>query len=275
MTARKSRERRRLEIACYLFLLIISVILFGLAKYVLVENSIERLVIISLVTEFLGVVAIIAIFSFFLIDRDESLSRRISDLETGMATQKSLELTTDAEGDMFDLGTKLSSAKSVDFVGYSMAGAFSRYRQQVVDALSRGLELRAIVLDPDSTAGTLMKETVGDPSLVSEPHERTVRYLAEIAQTAAEGSDQGGNVQVRKINWVPSVYMIIVKFDETKVEILLGVNALTMVKGPKRRLFLEVDSAVDPEAASALMEQYESIWQKGTTIYLGVQNGAD
>ena len=168
--------------------------------------------------------------------------------------------TADPEDREFDFTRKLARARSLDLLGYSMAHMFATSKTQLGLALASGLRIRAMILDPHSTAGTLMAEKVGDFELVREPHERTVRYLKEIIEIARSNRPEKGSLNVKYVPWIPSCYLNIVDAHESSGEALIGLNSLNLGTTLPRRIHFILEKSRDETSFVFFVAQFDVLW---------------
>ena len=185
----------------------------------------------------------------------------------GRAPAHTFFTTADPEDREFAFSSRLTHAKTVDLLGYSMAHLLATSKTQLASAIVQGLTARIVLLDPHSTAGRLMAAKVGDFDRVLEPHERSVRYIREIVTMAAAGK-ANGRVDVKLMPWVPSCYMNIIDAGAATGEALIGLNALSLGPTLPRRLHFMLSKATDGPSFDFFVAQFNELWKSASTVSL-------
>ena len=247
------KSRKRLQIAAYIVMLLLAAMCVFLGIYTFSENQTTSGLLLGLSTELIGTIIIITILKFFLSDSDRSIDE-VLDILKSSNSKKQLSYTCSERVALTKLGNELEKRKigNIMMIGYSMAHVVQYLREILEEALENGATIKIMLLDPYSTAGTLMTEKVGDK--VIEPHERTIRYINEIN----ERSQTNNTIQVTKISWVPSCTIIQVENLLNKQKLytqLVGVNGFVLDDSVARRLY-EINSSLVKDSKYMFFENH-------------------
>lgn len=256
-----NKVKHRLIQACYIFILIIAIVLF-LLTYI-IENQSLNSYLLSLSSSCIGTVFFFLIFKFFLADSDTILLEKIDILISEKFLSKRATFSEkEAMGIFFSSidGCKMSK---IYLIGYSMAHIFQQYQSEFVKYINEKTEIKILLIDPNSTAGSLMAETIGNVDLVQEPHFRSIKYINKINSM---GCNTKYNMKVKKINWVPSCNVIYAMHKDRSYSMCLGINGFVLDDNIERRLYSIEKSKYKDKYIAFIESHFESLWNKGIEV---------
>lgn len=256
-----NKVKSRLVQACYIFILIIAVVLY-LLTYIIEDQGINSYL-LSLSSSCVGTVFFILIFKFFLADSDSILLEKFDILISEKLLSK--RSTFSEKEAMEDFFTTINSCKisRICLVGYSMAHVFQQYQSEFVKYINEKIEIKVLLVDPNSTAGTLMTEVVGNSDLVKEPHLRSIKYINKINSM---GHNSKYSIKVRKINWIPSCNAIFAVHKDRSYSMCLGINGFVLDSNIERRLYTIDKSIFKDKHIEFIESHFESLWNKGIEV---------
>lgn len=241
-------------------------------------------------SSFTATVFLYTILKFFLVNSDDVVIKRIDDIQKEklisdeklihrideMMSSKIMPLSyniNEAESlSKFFKFINLEKTDSIYLTGYSMAHVFQQHRNDFIEILNRKIEVKVLLIDPDSTAGQLMKERVGPTHIVGGPHRRTLRYIDEINDSVSNNS----KIIVSKMSWIPSCSLILTKNSrEDYFTLMIGVNGFNLNNANKqapRRLYSVINSTFKDEKIAFYQSNFEYLWEENSgNIYQDIK----
>lgn len=250
------KARHRLMLSCYIFILILAG-LFYLASLYFEQGEIKSYL-LSLSSGCAGTVFFFFIFKFFMSDSDSILLEKID----SMISTKILSTKYDVkEKDVlaaFFTSLADNHITNMYFVGYSMAHIFQQYQGELICHLRKGAKIKVILIDPISSAGKVMEETVGSKELVIEPHHRSVRYIRNINEKSIRNK-----IGIRKVSWIPSCSIIYAVSKQNFYAICMGINGFVLDHSVDRRLYTISVSKFKDDKMLFFESHIEKLWTKG------------
>lgn len=245
-----STARKRLRIAFYIFAVAAAVALFYFVRTSNSLSSEAESVLLAFSAELVGLVILAAAFAFFMMDGTKDLERKVDALiDTRKIGSGSLQLYSDQVVSREKFIDAITSSDEISLVGYSFANDLQRLSEPLKEFVSRGGRLEVILVDPKSNAGKSMAKAVNDTKLVSEPIERSKRYLEEIGQS------NSSQVSLKLVDWIPSVSVWLFKIKSTENMVFVGLNGLNVKKGNERRIYSWIDPKLDLELSQFFSSQ--------------------
>ena len=209
-----SIEKRRLALAVYLFLGLLCILLVVIPLAYIDKSNPIKDVLLNLASEIAGVVLIFFIVNrLFLIDREDELSKKIDLLQNSVETKFSPLVWKSKANEHFDFDTLIYSAETISLLGYNLAQLLGDRRAQLAEAVSRGLNLRIMIIDPDGEAAKFFFSSL-DSDMLSRDAQRSLRYFNDIKKVEYQSGKPKGLFNVKLISWVPSCGMNIVQFNK-------------------------------------------------------------
>ncbi len=256
-----NKVKHRLIQACYIFILIIAVALL-LLTYI-IENQNVNSYLLSLSSSCVGTVFFFLIFKFFLADSDTILLEKIDILISEKFLSKRSTFSEKEAMETFFSTINGCKISKISLIGYSMAHIFQQYQSEFVQYINERTEIKVLLIDPNSTAGTLMTEVVGNTDLVQEPHSRSIKYINKINSM---GHNSRNIIQVRKINWIPSCNAIVAIHKDRSYSMCLGINGFVLDSNIERRLYSIEKSNYKDKHVQFIESHFESLWNKGIEV---------
>lgn len=251
-----SKARKRLRTAFYLFAVCLSVALFYFVRTGDSLSTEAENVMLAFSADLMGLVILAIAFTFFMMDETKDIESKLDALiEARSIGSGSLQLYSDQVVSREKLISAIASSDEISLVGYSFANDLQRLSEPLKDFVSRGGKLEVALVDPKSNAGRSMARAVNNARLVSEPIERSKRYLAEIGQS------RPGQVSLKLVDWIPSVSIWLFRDQSNDVMVFVGLNGLNIKKGKERRIYSWIDPKLDPDLTlffSAQVKDFEN-----------------
>lgn len=258
-------NKQRYALAVYLLLAAISIILSLIAlNYYQNSNSIQSLL-LNISTELAGTVILFFIVNqLFLLDRDEELPKAIKNLTARVNEQFSPLMMSDNVTQLFiDEKFFLNSAESIDVVGYNLVGMIRHLRTIFGEAVRKGVKVRIIVVDRNSTAAEMLCKHSDKPQMISDDMRNVLDFIHDIEQNIKNGPKPKGTFEVRQTSWLPSCAMTIIRYktdNDGIARITIHPPSFRLPARGRRALMLRKrDYPDDFEYFSA---QFEGLWQK-------------
>lgn len=272
----KDKKQSRLVTAAYCIVILIGIIT-GIIAHFSTNNDFDSLL-WGLTSSCFFTVLVFTVLKFFLSNSDDILSHKIDALLLDkknsddllvqrieeMISLKIMELqynTNERESLIqFFNSIKIDQIDRLYMIGYSMAHVFQQHKPDIVKLLQLNVDIRVMLIDPNSTAGTLMREKVGSTHKIGEPHRRTLRYIDE---TNTISRDKGSKVTVSKVSWIPSSTIILAKNSHENYYVLLvGINGFIIDNTIDRRLYSVSNSTVKDEKINFFETHFEYLWNE-------------
>ena len=170
--------RKKLICASYIIISLLAVILFFVGIHV--EDDVFKSYFLNLSAACVGTVSFFLIFKFFRADSDTILLQKFDDIISTKLIEQ--EYTTKEKDALKTFFNSINNQKISEMclVGYSMAHVFQSFDAELIDLLTKGTKVSILLINPDSIAGKLMVEAVGNENQVNEPHLRSIRYISNI-----------------------------------------------------------------------------------------------
>lgn len=260
---------KRLRIAAYFILLLSAAVLYY-ASWTHELGSIEQNILLNIASGLITAVVVFLVLSLFFADNQLELNDRLTQIERLLGENRQISTDSDPEEQLLEFDRRIADAQSLDLLGYSMAHLLASSKHSIASALTNGLKMRVVLLDPTTTAGDLMSQKVGTSDLVREPHDRSVRYLSEIKEIASGKSIIRGSLDIKLIPWVPSVYLNILDGGQDKGVAIAGVNALTISNSNPRRLHYRLEKTRNPIEFGFYLDNFNEIWQADDSATLEI-----
>jgi len=259
-----SIEKRKLALAVYLALGLLGALLAVIPLNYIDKSNPIRDVLLNLASEVAGVVLIFFIVNrLFLIDREDELSKKIDLLQNSVETKFSPLVWKSKATEHFDVDSLIYSAESISLLGYNLAQLLGDRRAQLGEAVSRGLNLRIMIIDPDSEAAKFFFRSL-DSDILSRDAQRSLQYFSDIKNVAYQSQKPKGSFNVKLISWIPSCGMNIVQLskDDGIARISLHSPSIRMPVGKIREnlelLFKKQDHNREFEY---FLTQYNILWE--------------
>lgn len=147
-----------------------------------------------------------------------------------------------------------------------MAHVFQSFSTELIDLLQKGTKISILLVNPDSIAGELMVEAVGDKAQVDEPHLRSIRYISNIYNKLP--TKKRDKLLVKKVSWVPSCSILYAKQKNDFYSICIGINGYVIDKEIDRRLYSVSTSRYQEKRMIFLEAHFNKLWNKGIDCVL-------
>lgn len=253
-------------------LVLISLLYFYIKKQVLGETTsfgeLSTQVIPDLIAALIAFVMIFILFNRMGIGREDILVEKIT---KAAFADGNLKFGVQQEIDQkYDLKEKLKSCKSLDVVGYSNRYFISGVRPELETAILSGMNLRVIILEPNSSASKLLM----DHQILNEIEvdlQDVLRRIKNLNETIVNSKKKrAGKIDVRTLNWLPACSMIIVKPKSNKnpsIKIKFyapsGRTALTQIES-----HTIINEVKDTKLFEFYSNEFEKMWNSSKTITL-------
>jgi hypothetical protein len=257
----KKKVRNRLKVAAYILIAALAIIFFLIAILYFKSNEVYKSIFLNLATDFVGAFLFFVILQFFLSDPDDVISEKLESMLALQNAKAEFQTQESSAFDEFFKNLKDKKITHVDLIGYSMAHVFQRYKNEIIEFVDGGAKIRVLVLNPDSTAGKLMIETVGEPELVYEPHQRTMRYIKNINMAIQQLPRHKNIIEVRKISWVPSSTVAMARGGNRFFSVLVGINGFILDNSINRRLYTITAFNYKDEKYSFFESHFDRLWE--------------
>jgi len=264
-----AKRSRKYKIAVYMILTLLAIVLAILGFWKFEAEQPVLTLLLNMSTELAGAALIFLIVEWFFglgesSDTDERLSLADAQIRALLAEQEKGRnpfLAGDVARRQFDFRNLLKTADSVDIAGYSCANFLAHFRIDIAGEIRRGLTFRLMMVDPGNSAGALMQANIADPNGTQEPHERSMRYLREIAEILDKGEQPKGSFTVKLLNCIPSCFVNLVNSGRPDGRASVGINSFVLETGVPRRLDILLSKAVHPREFQYFVDQYERLWE--------------
>lgn len=168
--------------------------------------------------------------------------------------------------DFFDK-LKTDKCNSIIMCGYSMAHIFKNYERKFVELLNNGVNIKVLLVDPESSSGQLMRDKLSREGLeelhpVGEPHFRTLRYIHEIMISCSEKNCKP-NITVGKISWIPSTTLVLAANNNNDYFVLLeGINGFMLNNKISRRLYNINQTTLRDMKIDFYESHFKALWKE-------------
>lgn len=147
--------------------------------------------------------------------------------------------------------------KKIDMFGYSMAHVFQQHKSNIIQLCNAKTKFRILLLDPDSTAGNVMKEHLSSDRYVDEPHKRSISYIEDVLEST---TCKITPIEVKKTSWIPSCTMMIAELSDKSFVMLIGINGFNLKDSKGKRLYRVNKYSMIEEEVTFYIRHFNHIW---------------
>lgn len=175
----------------------------------------------------------------------------------------------------FDFSEKLERVKQIDIIAYSGVYLFQNFQEKFTKAVSNGATVRIMLINPDSEASKLL---ASNQYFEENPVDtkRSIERIKQIWQKAVDNSvkkakargNKAGSIELRLINWVPSISLIILDRDSEDAELKIKINSLYVDTPPNNTPNKIIRKQISPVWFDYFVVQYEKVWEAGVSLEL-------
>ncbi|MCB9299926.1 MAG: hypothetical protein H6566_04700 [Lewinellaceae bacterium] len=172
----------------------------------------------------------------------------------------------------FNFNVKLEGVKQLDIIAYSGVYLFQNFQDKFAEAVSNGARLRIMLIDPDSQASELLAsnqyfaENPGDTRKSIERIRQIWKDATKKLENFKTKRKRGGSIELRLINWIPSLSLIIVDRDSKNAELKVKVNSLYVDTPPFSTPNKIINKQFSPVWFDYFVTQYEKVWEQGVSL---------
>lgn len=165
----------------------------------------------------------------------------------------------------FKIKEKLKTVKQVDLIGLSCANFLTSLRPELTESVRNGCQIRIITIAPSSLSEkVVMSHQSGaelEPDIV-KAKKRVEQIKEDIGQPKIKGS-----IEIRVVDWIPSMSLIITDKDKNEGEIRVKVYPI-VIDIPLRTIKTHtiVYKKAEPDLFLFLTNQFEKLWGKSSTL---------
>jgi hypothetical protein len=133
-------------------------------------------------------------------------------------------------------------AGTVDILGYSLVNLLRAYQGALVEAICRGAKVTIIVVDPTTSAGALLSDTLDETGAFARDVRDSLIHASQIQATLETRDVVLGEFAIKLTSWIPSCSMILIDRNEEHAVGKIGINSPSRVvplgRGYRDRWFL-------------------------------------
>lgn len=296
----KAKLNVKLSWQSYAIIAGIGIILF-LVAFLIPEKLLAKSIFIGIATSCLSSVLIFVVLKFFMSSADDLLVDQIKDVaseiyatnaHTEKTNQKLIEKidtfikdsirpsTTEEKEALYEFFDKLKTDRcdSIIMCGYSMAHVFNNYRNRFIELLNNNVDVKVLLVDPESSSGQLMRDKLNREGLaklhpVGEPHIRALRYIHEKINGCMPDKENSPRITVSKVSWIPSVTLILASNRNSDYFVLLeGINGFMLSNKLSRRLYSIHTSTIRDKRIEFYESHFKALWDENiSNIYSGLE----
>jgi hypothetical protein len=257
-------SKQRYELAVYLLLVMLSVILALVAFFVFHQGSDGlQALLLNMSTELAGAVLIFFIVKrVFLLDREDELFKEIQYLKKQIKARFNPIIKEDDIGLEFFLKQQVETAQSIDLLGYNLVRLLRYIREPLVSAVRRGAKVRILLVDRNGEAGRVMSRSTSTPQMMTNDFEAANVFISDVEKKLSSDGDSKGSFEFHLTDWIPSCSMIIIKYGPNK-----GIARIS-IQNPSLRQPAEGRRAIvlpHPEYADDFgyfASQFDALWNR-------------
>lgn len=254
--------RKKLICACYIIITLVAIILFFSGIYS--KDDVIKAFLLNISAACVGTVFFFLIFKFFRADSDTILLEKFDDIISNKLIEQEYTVKEMDALKLFFNSINNQKVSEMCLIGYSMAHIFQSFETELIEILKKGTKISILLINPDSTAGRLMVEAIGDETQVNEPHLRSIRYISNIHNKLSE--KKRTKLLMRKVSWIPSCSILYAKQKNTFYSICIGINGYVLDKELDRRLYSVSISKYQDKRMIFLETHFNKLWDKGIEV---------
>ena len=205
----EKKRQKRYVFAVYLIVALLAIIFFFVANYLFSNDPIGGLL-NNLASELIGVVLLFFIINqFFMLD-DDSNEEKAHKLLALFERKFAIVTGENQASERIKFPDRLKTAQGFNLLALGASRLLKDYKQEIVDSIINGVDVRVILVKPNSQAADLLREHIQE---FGGNFENSIPQI-ELIEKALSNSAQviSGHLEVRFINWLPSCRLL--HFDD-------------------------------------------------------------
>ena len=175
------------------------------------RNSIWELLLQVIPDLIAALVAVLVVYFAFVRKGISAQTQLIDEINNSISRKvnSSFFLFSQKESDdRFNLKERLFDTKEVWMICYSCKGVIADLRTEFIEAIRRGLNLRVLVIAPDSKAMELLESNSSFRDAKANCFDFIRRAKSIRDEVKRSTRKRKGNIEIRSISWIPSCSII-------------------------------------------------------------------
>ena len=251
------KQKQHFTLIIYLFVASLSFII-ALVSINYFAGTIQA-ILINVSTELLGVVLIFFLVNRWFLTDSWDTTERIDALVSRLEKQNHL---LKGEEDDTSFEKLIAGSNIINLLGYSFVNVLRNRRKLIEKQLHEGVQIKVLLIDPDSIAGGLSSEN----TIMGDLKHDVKISLSIIRELQTEPRKSKGSIEVRLLNWIPSCGLIITDPDHPKGQVWVTIYPIYPSAPLSERPHFVLKRLEEEYWYRVYVHHYEKLWEMGLEL---------